>query len=251
MFTLKIHSLKHGRFCIILPFMTFMVIILGIFSVFQTNIAIFNHTHPSKNSTITVAIDAGHGGYDPGKVGKDINANQILEKDINLNISLLLKECLESSGFNTIMTRETDTALYDAGCHSKKTSDLNNRIKIIEDGNADIAICIHQNSFPDSTVRGSQVFYYNSTYPDDTPSKKLADTLQNALVARLNDGNKRTAKANNSYYMLKNTSCPTVIIECGFLSCPSECALLNSKEYQMQIAKAICIGINNYIVDCN
>lgn len=201
--------------------------------------AIINTILPSKNYTITIAIDPGHGGYDPGKVGVD----GTLEKDINLAISLQLKDCLEKMNYKVVMTRLTDTHLYTEGCRSKKTDDLNHRISIIEDASPIVAISIHQNSFQNSSVSGAQVFYYN----DAGDSKLLADSIQSALISELNPAKKRTAKSNTSYYMLKNTSCPTVIVECGFLSNPSEAALLNTEQYQQQTAKAICAGIDNYI----
>ena len=202
-------------------------------------IAILKTILPSKNSGTTIVIDPGHGGYDPGKVGVD----GTLEKDINLAISLHLKDCLEQMNYKVVLTRSTDTHLYTEGCKSKKTDDLNHRINIIEDASPVIAVSIHQNSFQDSTVSGAQVFYYN----DAGSSKLLADSIQSSLIFALDPSNNRVAKSNTSYYMLKNTSCPTVIVECGFLSNPAEAALLNTEHYQQQTAQAICNGIDEYI----
>ncbi|MCI8307137.1 MAG: N-acetylmuramoyl-L-alanine amidase [Lachnospiraceae bacterium] len=202
-------------------------------------IAILNTLLPSRNSGITIAIDPGHGGYDPGKVG----VNGTLEKDVNLAISLHLKDCLEQMNYKVVLTRSTDTHLYTEGCKSKKTDDLNHRISIIEDASPVVAVSIHQNSFQDSTVSGAQVFYYN----DAGTSKLLADSIQSSLIFALDPSNSRVAKANSSYYMLKNTSCPTVIVECGFLSNPAEEVLLTTEHYQKQTAQAICNGIITYI----
>lgn len=196
---------------------------------------------PKKSDSITIVVDPGHGGYDPGKVG----VNNTLEKDINLSISLELTKLLKNEGYNVILTRTFDTSLYEEGSHNKKTDDLNNRIEIIKKNKADFAICIHQNSFPDASVKGAQVFYYASN-DNVNPSKALAESIQNALIDGLDKNNTRMAKSNTSYYMLKHTACPTVIVESGFLSNPAEAMLLNSEKYQMQIAQAICIGINNY-----
>lgn len=217
-----------------------IISVLILLCIFRTQYkAIVNIILPTKNHGITIAIDPGHGGYDPGKVGID----GTLEKDINLAISLQLKDCLEKMQYKVILTRSTDTHLYTEGCKSKKTDDLNHRISIIEEASPLVAISIHQNSFQDSSVSGAQVFYYNDT----SDSKLLADSIQSALVSGLDPSNRRTAKSNTSYYMLKKTSCPTVIVECGFLSNPSEAALLNTEQYRQQTAQAICTGIDNYI----
>lgn len=194
---------------------------------------------PAKNHNLTIVIDPGHGGYDPGKIG----INNALEKDINLSISLLLKEYLELYNYNVIMTRESDVHLYEEGCSGKKTDDLNHRIDIIEKSNPILTVSIHQNSFSDSSVCGAQVFYYEGT----AASKEIADSIQNSLINLLNPLKKRSPKSNTSYYLLKKTTSPTVIVECGFLSNPGEAELLTSEQYQMQIANAICIGIDNYV----
>ena len=88
------------------------------------------------SSSWIVAVDAGHGGNDPGKVGED----GVMEKDINLAIAMDLKEALEESGIKVIMTRENDTGLYSAGASNKKAEDMKNRIAVIEESGADILI---------------------------------------------------------------------------------------------------------------
>ncbi len=222
--------------------MLFTLLIVLMLSILYLNSApytSFVNSIISKNKTIV--IDAGHGGYDPGKVG----VSGTLEKDINLSIALKLKKCLEEKDYNVIMTREDDRHLYTEGCQSKKTDDLNNRIKIIDEANPLLVVSIHQNSFQDSTVSGAQVFYYGDT-STESDSKTIAETLQYHLINTLDPNNHRVAKANTSYYLLKNTPHPIVIIECGFLSNPSEEALLITDEYQNKCAMAICEGIESY-----
>lgn len=218
---------------------TIIVVILTICLFHKPYMAIINHMLPTAiPSAKTISIDPGHGGYDPGKVGID----GTLEKDINLSIALLLKECLEKKHYKVVITRDSDMHLYTEGCANKKTDDLNRRIKMIEDASSDIAISIHQNSFGDSSVSGPQVFFFNNA----AESERLAKSIQSSLITAIAPSCSRKEKSNSNYYMLKNTSCPIVIVECGFLSSPSESALLKDRKYQMQTAEAICTGISDY-----
>ncbi|MCD8230917.1 MAG: N-acetylmuramoyl-L-alanine amidase CwlD [Clostridiales bacterium] len=186
-----------------------------------------------------VVIDPGHGADDPGKVG----VSGIKEKDLNLEIALRLKEYLSEQGIDVIMTRGEDISLAEEGASSVKVSDLKKRVEIIEEAGADLVISIHQNSYTDSTVSGAQVFYYE----DSVQGKLLAEILQQSLIDNLDASNTRAAKPNKSYYILKRTSIPTVIVECGFLSNPAEEALLADTEYQEKIVTAICEGITDYL----
>lgn len=187
----------------------------------------------------TVVIDSGHGGNDPGKIAAD----GTLEKDINLSIALRLQKYLEAADVNVIMTRTTDEGLYDPDASNKKVQDMKNRITLMEESNADIVVSIHQNSYSDSSIHGAQVFYYTTS----TASKALAESLQSILISDLDPKNHRQAKANDSYYLLKKTTRPIVIIECGFLSNPEEAALLKSESYQDEIAWVLHLGILQYL----
>ena len=104
-----------------------------------------------------IVIDAGHGGWDPGKVG----VNGVLEKDINLQIAEKLKEKLEEAGCTVIMTRTEDTALGGSADGTTKSADMKERIRIMEETKPDYVISIHQNSFSDTNVKGAQVFYHS------------------------------------------------------------------------------------------
>ena len=185
-----------------------------------------------------IVVDAGHGGFDPGKVG----TAGTLEKEINLLIAKKLQHVLEDSGYQVIMTRESDTALCDSSATRKKMEDLKSRVKIINDNQPALAVSIHQNSFSAGT-KGAQVFYYQ----DSEPSREFASVLQNTVKEELADGNKRVEKGNSSYYMLKKTEGIFAIIECGFLSNPTEEVMLNSDDYQQKMAEAIAEGIERYL----
>ena len=185
-----------------------------------------------------IVIDPGHGGSDPGKVSD----TGLLEKDINLEIALLLKEELDSD-YRVILTRESDAGLYSENDTNKKASDMRERCRIIEEEKADMLISIHQNSYTDPDVKGAQVFYYTHS----AEGKKLAESIQNSIKEIASPDNNRVSKSNNDYYMLLHTSCPAVIVECGFLSNPGEAELLNSKDYQKLIVSAIKKGIEDYL----
>lgn len=186
-----------------------------------------------------VVIDAGHGGDDPGKVG----VNGALEKDINLKIALLLKEYLESNDVRVVMVREDEEGLNDANTSNKKVQDMKRRIALIEETAPVLTVSIHQNSYPEEYVHGAQVFYYSGS----REGQKLAEKIQKQMVERVDPQNKRQIKANDSYYLLKKTGTPIVIVECGFLSNREEAAKLCETQYQESLAWAIQIGILQYL----
>ena len=192
-----------------------------------------------KEKQYCVVIDAGHGGGDPGKVG----INDALEKDINLKIAGRLKSLLEAQDIEVIMTRETEDGLYDSGASNKKVQDMKRRIEIIDDASPVITVSIHQNSYQEEYVHGAQVFYYTGS----AEGKLLADTLQESLIKMVDPENTRGSKANDSYYLLKKTGTPIVIVECGFLSNYAEAEKLVTEEYQEKIAWALHMGILHYL----
>lgn len=191
-----------------------------------------------KNSYIVV-VDAGHGGDDPGKIG----IHGELEKDINLEIAILLKERLEANKVSVVMTRDTDKDLAEELCQNRKAQDLKNRVAMVSEVKPDCVVSIHQNSYPDEAIKGAQVFYYETS----AEGKKLADILQSHLVEALDKNNHRLAKGNDSYYLLKKTDAVMTIVECGFLSNGEEATLLSTEEYQEKVADAVCDGVMEYL----
>lgn len=188
-----------------------------------------------------VVLDAGHGGFDPGKIG--VGGEK--EKEINLQITMKLKRLLELNDCEVILTRDSDDGLYEAGDTNKKRSDMKKRVDIIKEANPDIAISIHQNSFTGESSRGAQVFYHAKS----EQGKQLAEIIQEQMKTTLQDGNHRVAKSNESYYMLKKSICPLVIVECGFLSNYQESKLLCDDAYQDRVAWAIHLGVMNYLAN--
>ena len=187
---------------------------------------------------LCVVIDAGHGGNDPGKVG----INDALEKDINLQIAHLLKKFLEMNDIEVVMTREADAGLYDESASNKKVQDMKRRMEIIEKAEPVLVVSIHQNSYHEEYVKGAQVFYYST----GEKSRQLAEIIQEQLRT-LDTENKRQAKGNDSYYLLKKTVRPIVIVECGFLSNRSEAEMLITPLYQERVAFQIHMGIMKYL----
>lgn len=185
-----------------------------------------------------VLLDPGHGGFDPGKIGVDKSK----EKDLNLQIAKKIKKQLEKKKITVFLTREDDTGLYDEGSSNKKVQDMRRRVEIINEKKPQLVISIHQNSYSDSAVKGAQVFYYSHS----KEAKEAAEVMQKALK-NLEKENRREAKANATYYMLKKTQPPTIIVECGFLSNPEEAAKLSDEAYQEKLAKTICKGTIEYI----
>ncbi len=182
-----------------------------------------------------VVIDAGHGGADPGKVSVDGS----LEKDINLKIALKLQKFLQMQDVDAVLTRDSDGGLYDENASNKKVQDMKNRVAIIEERQPALTVSIHQNSYHEEYVHGAQAFYYANS----EESKELAERIQQVMAAELDKDNARQAKANDSYYLLKKTSTPIVIVECGFLSNYEEAQKLSSELYQEKVAWAIHMAV--------
>lgn len=186
-----------------------------------------------------VVIDAGHGGTDPGKVSVDGS----LEKDINLEIAKKLQQFLIMEDVDVVLTRESDAGLYDENASNKKVQDMKNRVQIIEEKKPALTVSIHQNSYHEEYVHGAQVFYYSNS----EKSKELAERIQQVMTLELDKDNTRQAKANDSYYLLKKTSSPIVIVECGFLSNYEEAQKLASELYQEKVAWAVHLAVLQYL----
>lgn len=216
-----------------LELMILLLVVAG-FVLLNKNLGELVNSGDVRQEKRVVVLDAGHGGKDPGKVG----VNNVLEKDINLQIARKVKGYLENKEVSVIMTREEDE--MSEGAEITKSQDMKARVDLINEVKPDIAISIHQNSYTDSEVSGAQVFYYS----DSEKGKKYAEIIQNELLV-FDEKNHRQAKANNNYYLLTRTQIPTVIVECGFLSNYAEAEKLAEEEYQDEISKVIVRGIES------
>ncbi|RUR38166.1 N-acetylmuramoyl-L-alanine amidase CwlD [Clostridium perfringens] len=188
-----------------------------------------------------IVIDPGHGGIDGGAKSE----NGVIEKDINLSISLKTKAALESKGYKVIMTRSEDVGLYTEGkkVREKKIEDLGNRVKIKKDNKCNAFISIHQNMFPQKNCKGAQVWSANNE-----PSQKLGRIIQQKFKEEVDQNNKREAKVAKKEYKILNDGYEgaSVIVECGFLSNPEECELLGKEDYQNKIANTLANAIDEY-----
>ncbi|WP_312642464.1 N-acetylmuramoyl-L-alanine amidase [Hydrogenoanaerobacterium sp.] len=191
----------------------------------------------------TIVIDAGHGGVDGGAVG----IHKEIEKDINLSIAITLNTMLKASGYNTVMTRETDISIHDpqyTTIRRQKVSDIQNRLKIAEETPNSIFVSIHQNRFEQSKYYGAQIFYSTN----NAEGKILAETLRTQFKTLLQPENERETKpAQKNLYILHHATCPAVLVECGFLSNPQEAELLSTEEYQQKVAFTVYTGLMSYL----
>ncbi|HJB25883.1 MAG TPA: N-acetylmuramoyl-L-alanine amidase CwlD [Firmicutes bacterium] len=189
-----------------------------------------------------IILDPGHGGIDGGAIGVD----GLVEKDINLEIALTLRSMLEASGFEVLMTRETDISIHDPSAKTikqQKTSDLKNRLKMTQENPDAIFVSIHQNQFPQGKYKGAQVFYGRK----NEQSKVLAELVQATMIEQLDHTNKRKCKeGGKELYLLYESEVPTVLVECGFVSNPEEAALLATEEYRKKVAFSIYSSLMKY-----
>ena len=179
---------------------------------------------------VDVVLDAGHGGFDGGASG----AKGALEKDINLAITLKLREKLITEGISVGLTRESESAVG-----STKKKDMHFRRDFTNASNPKIFITIHQNAFPSSTESGAQI-WYSKNNPE---SKNFGSNMQTALK-EINPQNRRIEKqADSSMFLLKHLTMPAILIECGFLSSPEEEQLLTQDNYQEKFTEVLKKGI--------
>ena len=194
------------------------------------------------NSNKVILIDPGHGGIDGGAKSKA----GTIEKDINLQISLKLRDNLEEKGYKVYMTRDEDEGLYQKGntIKEKKREDLNRRVEMKKETNCDIFVSIHQNMFPQSKCYGAQVWYASNEN-----SYNLATIVQESIKESVKDNNKRVAKpAAEAYLILRDKyEGASILVECGFLSNPDEESRLKSDEHQNLIVEGISNGIDKYL----
>ena len=190
------------------------------------------------STAAVIVIDAGHGGEDGGAVAAD----GTVESGINLAIAHDLSALLRLLGCETQMTRTEDAALYSDGAQTlreKKSSDLKNRVRLVNETPNAVLLSIHQNSLPSSSrVRGAQAFF-----ADTEGSEALARSIQSALNTAINAGNEKDCKRmGTGVYLMQHVNCPAVLVECGFLSNVEETLALRDAGYQRKLAVTIAAG---------
>ena len=186
----------------------------------------------TQTSRSTLVLDAGHGGIDGGA----ISDSGLKESDINLQIALKTEALVRFLGIDTVMTRETDTDNSDNKAYSEHDN-LVQRAKLANSTENAVLISIHQNKFPSAVVSGAEVMY-----SDNDDSKALGLITQDNLVTLLDSSNRRVARpAPKELLLTSSVECPTILVECGFMSNPQEVQKLASNDYQLKLA-AILAG---------
>ena len=226
-----------------LAFLLFLSVLLAIlFGIAEktrtkTDLGVVNKT-PSSSSP-TIILDAGHGGEDGGAS----SADGLLEKDLNLALVLTMRDILTANGIEVILTRDTDTLLYDRNVNfegRKKKLDAEARLKIAKETENAVFVSIHMNTYPLPSCKGVQVWYS----ANNDASKEVAASVRNVTQELFQPQNDREIKKSGSnVYILRHIECPAILIECGFLSSPEEAALLADETYRQQLALVLCMGI--------
>lgn len=191
-------------------------------------------------SGVTIVLDPGHGGPDGGAVGEGVE-----EKEVSLQLAQHVREYLEGAGASVWLTRESDKDLAspeEKMLSRRKTEDIKNRVRFIEDKGADLFVSLHMNAIGSSRWRGAQVFFN----PKDERSEKMAVAVQGELREQLGNTN-REALGLPHVYLLNHPEAPGILVEAGFLSNDEERKLLTQNVYQKRMAAAIYVGLLRYL----
>lgn len=174
-----------------------------------------------------IAVDAGHGGSDPGASG-----NGLIEKNITLDVAKRLETYLANGGYKVVMTRTDDTYI-----------NLDDRVKYALDHGADIFISIHVNSFSGASANGTETYYYNGG-SNIEESKKLATFMETRLLEAMDTSNRGVKTAD--YRVLKANKVPATLVELAFITNSNDAKKLGSPTYRDKTAKALYLGIQDY-----
>ena len=183
-----------------------------------------------------IILDPGHGSDDPGSVYKDE-----YEKDYNLDFARTLKEVLTEYGATVILTRDGDYDLSSQDAKSRKRSDFNNRIKLINDDNPDLYLSLHMNYLNDSRYYGAQVFYSEV----NEHNEHMAEVIQKNMNEFF-DFDKQYKKIGSDKYMFGKLEVPGVLIEYGFMSNYKDRENLKKESYRRDLSTAIADSIVEY-----
>ena len=182
-------------------------------------------------------IDPGHGGVDGGAVAY----NGIRESDLNLSISLKLRDLADFFGCACVMTRSEDVTRSDGDRYSEHR-DLECRAEQVNQVGNGVLISIHQNTFPTSQPTGAQILY-----GPGQESRRLGEMAHSALISALQPENRRVAApAPAELYLTSHVNCPAILVECGFLSNLSDLQKLCDDCYQSSLASVLISSFLQY-----
>ncbi len=204
------------------------MLIFAVFAIFTVVCAKTSQSSVYPQSAV-VAIDAGHGGIDRGASGFGL-----FEADINLAVATKLEDALDGLNIQTVMTRTGDYGLYGSTESGFKKRDMLCRKEIVEESGATALISIHMNA---STItdRTGVVIYCDF---ESESSLLLANSIANGFEsAKVKDGD---------FFITTKIDTPAVIVECGFITTPTEAYMLGTDEYQQYLANCIARGVLIY-----
>ncbi len=179
-----------------------------------------------------IVIDPGHGGSNPGATGP----GGVTESSVNLAVGLKVKKLLENGGAKVILTRATDRTVAAPG--SSLGEELQARLDAADANKADIFVSLHSNDNPNSSIQGTMTFYNAAN------ARPLAESIQKAVIKSTGAVDKNVESA--TFYVLRNASMPSVLVEMGFMSNPQEEQKLANAGYQDKIAQGVYRGITGY-----
>src|SRR5881275_452033 len=174
----------------------------------------------SSSAPITVVIDAGHGGHDRG----GIPGQRIAEKDMTLDVAQRLKSVLSASGYRVVMTRDSDVFVP-----------LPTRVAIANSYRNAIFVCVHFNSTQRRGAAGIETYFYSR---DSLP---LASAVHYYVAGGAPSSNRGVRR--RGYYVLRKTNVPAVLVECGFLTNPTEASYAQTASYRQKLADEIAAGV--------
>src|SRR5256886_7477486 len=184
--------------------------------------AAFAATASAQSRYTTNVIDPGHGGFDRG----GIPGQRVPEKIMTLDVSLRLKPLLEKAGYKVVMTRNTDVFVP-----------LGTRVAVANSYSNAIFVCIHFNSATRSGANGIETYFYS------TESAPLAASIHSALVGGAPSENRGVRR--RGYFVLRKTTIPAVLVECGFLTNPTEAQFAQTTAYRQRLALEIALCVSN------
>lgn len=231
--------MKRHNWIAFIPFYL-LVFILFIAAASGGSYVVTTISEVTTSTGLQIIIDAGHGGIDGGAT----SCTGVLESQLNLEIALRLDCVFRLLGYQTIMIRTEDVSIYTNGntIAAQKISDLKERVRIVNESDNALLVSIHQNTYPDGSLSGAQVFY-----GPQGNSMELARDLQSELINHLNPGSNRKSKRAEGIYLMQHIDHPGILVECGFISNPTEEAMLRDTEYQQKLACIIASSICSFV----
>ncbi|MFB5664130.1 N-acetylmuramoyl-L-alanine amidase CwlD [Alteribacillus sp. HJP-4] len=222
-----------------LIFAILIIVLAAVFNVMQNRFTTMDTAARWQTplSGKVIVLDAGHGGVDAGASSR----SGVMEKEVALNTTLMLRDYLQEAGALVLLTREGDYDLAGTdvrGYSKRKTEDLYKRAEIVNESGADLYVSMHLNAIPGEQWSGAQTFYHSEVPLNEHIAFFIQEELKNSL-----ENTTRTAKPIDNIFILEQADIPGALVEIGFLSNPGEAANLGDRAYQDKVAVSIYRGL--------